>query len=110
MGADQEDDEDTVFEPYMDEAESKEELKKFAEMQPEEQEEEKKFHGEKPTYAHSKGKHHKGFYRKHKDGLKEFTNWLDKQSDMYGAQNTVRAIINAVLFFGFIWACVWIAI
>jgi len=103
-------------EPHFNETRSEEELKKFDMMSPQEQEdkieEEKKFDGlDKPVQQHSKGgKHHKGFPKKHHDDLKDFTNWLDQQANLYGAQQTVRAIIGTLLFFGFIWTCIWIAI
>ena len=103
---DQEEDDYEFMEPKVDETESDEELNKYAPQVPEE---EQKYGGPVPQHPRG-GKHHRGFPKKHKADLKDFTNWLDQQANLYGAQQTVRAVIGTMLFFGFIWACVWIAI
>lgn len=103
---DQEEDDYEFMEPKFNETESDEELNKYAPQVPEE---EQKFGGPVPQHPRG-GKHHRGFPKKHQADLKDFTNWLDQQANLYGAQQTVRAVIGTMLFFGFIWACVWIAI
>jgi hypothetical protein len=98
------------MEPQVNETQSDEEPKQFGEKPIDagydgEPMEEKQFKMMEPHHSRGRGgKHHK------KAGLKDFTDWLDQQANLYTAQQTVRSIIGTLLFFGYIWGCIWIAI